>query len=155
LSHSPNSSGFLAAGQTFWSGTIADGQPFPLPVYFRYPRWSEHPTVKLARLLLNWNRFMEGKEYLDLVKPLVAPKVATKRITPGYAFVMGVEWQNFRQRLLTTEKPFKTMCLPENAIRFVKLAERHNRFVEDRPIKGVGWTEIWVGDSISQKSPLV
>jgi len=32
------------------------------------------------------------------------------------------------------------------------MAERQNRFVEDRQI-GCGWTEIWVGDSISHKSP--
>lgn len=71
-------------------------------------------------------------------------------ITPRMAFALGVEWERFRQRL-KSENPFKTYCLPPNAARLVKLAERHNRFVEDRPNACAGWTEIFVGDYIANK----
>jgi hypothetical protein len=40
--------------------------------------------------------------------------------------------------------------LPQNAIRLVKMAEHHRRFVEDRPNVFAGWTEIFVGDTIAE-----
>lgn len=93
----------------------------------------------------------ENNAEFELVEPFDTPKGSMRGITPEYAFALGVEWHIFRQRLLTGI-PFTTLCLPENAARFVKMAERHSRFVEDRQIGCVGWTEIWVGDSISYES---
>ena len=75
-----------------------------------------------------------------------------KGITPEYAFALGVEWQLFRQQL-QNGKPFKVLCLPENRNRFVAMAERHRRFVEDRPTACVDWNEIWVGDLTSCEPP--
>jgi hypothetical protein len=94
---------------------------------------------------------MDHKQKFETVEQYDTPKCSMNGITPEYAFAMGAEWQVYRQKL-QTGKPFTTLCLPENSARFVKMAERQNRFVEDRQI-GCGWTEIWVGDSISHKSP--
>jgi len=94
---------------------------------------------------------MKNKGKFELVEPFDTPKGSMKGITPEFAFALGVEWHAFRQKLLTG-KPFTTFCLPENSTRFVKMAERHSRFVEDRQTGCVGWTEIWVGDSISSES---
>lgn len=69
-------------------------------------------------------------------------------LDPRQAFLLGVEWQLFRERLCSVEESFTVYCLPENANRLVKMAERHNRFVEDRPNAKPGWTQIYVGDSI-------
>jgi hypothetical protein len=63
------------------------------------------------------------------------------------AFTLGVEWQMFRQKL-HSGKPFTTFCLPANTNRLVKMAERHKRFVEDRPNVPPGWCQIHVGDCI-------
>jgi hypothetical protein len=68
-------------------------------------------------------------------------------LAPAYVFAMGVEWAMFRQKL-NIETPFTVFCLPENAARFVRMAERKNRFVEDRQTGCDGWTEIWVGDYV-------
>jgi len=68
--------------------------------------------------------------------------------SPELAFMLGVEWQMFRQRLKSGQ-PFTTLCLPQNAARLVKLAEQQRRFVEDRPNVFAGWTEIFVGDTIA------
>ena len=69
-------------------------------------------------------------------------------LDPRQAFLLGVEWQLFRERLSATDDSFTVYCLPENANRLVKMAERHRRFVEDRPNAKPGWTQIYVGDLI-------
>jgi hypothetical protein len=80
-----------------------------------------------------------------LIEPFDIDDGSLKGITPEYAFALGVEWQIIRQRLLSGT-PFTTFCLPENAARIVKMAERHKRFVEDRPKVAPGWTQVYVGD---------
>ncbi len=90
---------------------------------------------------------MDENSY-KLVEPFEIDDGSLRSVTPQYAFALGVEWLIFRQKLLTGE-PFKMLCLPENSVRFVNMAERHSRFVEDRQTGCVGWTEIWVGDAIS------
>ena len=69
-------------------------------------------------------------------------------LDPRQAFLLGVEWQLFREKLSSIEESFTVYCLPENANRLVKMAERHHRFVEDRPNAKPGWTQIYVGDPI-------
>lgn len=81
----------------------------------------------------------------ELIEPFDIDDGSLREVTAEYAFTLGVEWQIFRQRL-DSGKPFTTFCLPENANRLVKMAERHNRFVEDRPNVAPGWTQIFVGD---------
>jgi hypothetical protein len=88
---------------------------------------------------------MKNDEF-ELIEPFDLDDGSLEEVTPKYAFALGVEWSLFRQKLLTG-KPFTVLCLPENRSRFVDMAERHNRFVEDRQTGCVGWTEIWVGDS--------
>jgi hypothetical protein len=87
-----------------------------------------------------------------LVEPFDIDDGSLKGLTPEYAFALGVEWQLFRHQLLEG-KPFKILCLPQNKNRFVKMAERHRRFVEDRQTACVDWSEIWVGDLISSVPP--
>lgn len=70
-------------------------------------------------------------------------------INPRTAFALGVEWEMFRKKL-ASQKPFTTLCLSENACRFVKMAEKNGRFVEERQTY-FGWTEIWVGDIMRRK----
>lgn len=93
---------------------------------------------------------MKSNQNFSLLEPFDTNDGSLKDISAKLAFAMGVEWQLFRQRL-KLEKPFKTYCLPQNAARLVKMAERHNRFVEDRPHVCAGWTEIFVGDYIATK----
>jgi hypothetical protein len=83
----------------------------------------------------------------DLIEPFDTDDGSLKDVTAQEAFALGVEWLMFR-RWLMSGKPFKTLCLSNNAARLVKLAERNNRFVEDRQTGCVGWTEIWVGDYV-------
>jgi len=87
----------------------------------------------------------ENKSEFGLVEPFDIDDGSLNTMTPEYAFALGVEWQLFRQRL-DSGKSFATFCMVENATRFVKMAERHKRFVEDRPNAAPGWTQIWVGD---------
>ena len=89
---------------------------------------------------------IENKGKFDLVEPFDTDDGSLKGLLPEYTFALGVEWEIIRRRLLDSEKPFTTFCLPENATRLVKMAERHKRFVEDRPNIAPGWSQIYVGD---------
>lgn len=93
-------------------------------------------------------------EYVSklMLEPFDVEDGSLKNVTPEYAFALGVEWHLFRQQLLES-RPFRVLCLPENRSRFVKLAERHRRFVEDRPTGSADWVEIWVGDVIAPEPP--
>jgi hypothetical protein len=91
---------------------------------------------------------LNEKENSELVEPFDMDDVSLNGISPQFAFILGVEWQVFRQRLKSGQ-PFTTLCLPQNANRLVKMAEHHRRFVEDRPNVFAGWTEIFVGDYIA------
>jgi len=91
---------------------------------------------------------MKNKEPFELVASFEVGDDSLAGLSPGYVFSLGVEWEIFRQRL-SSGSPFVTLCLPENRTRFVNLAERPRRFVEDRPPTGTGWVEIWVGDRLS------
>jgi hypothetical protein len=84
----------------------------------------------------------------ELVEPFNADGSSLSEVSPEVAFALGVEWQMFRQRLKTGH-PFQILCLAINANRLVKMAERHHRFVEDRPTPWAGWSEIWVGDYVA------
>jgi hypothetical protein len=88
----------------------------------------------------------------QLVEPFEIDDGSLRGLLPEYVFALGVEWAMFRHRL-ACGVPFTTLCLPENRTRFVRMAERHSRFVEDRQTGCVGWTEIWVGDVISSEPP--
>ena len=89
---------------------------------------------------------MENSGKFSLVEPFDVDDGSVEDLSGEYTFALGVEWQLFRQKLLNSERPFTTFCLPENAARLVKMAERHKRFVEDRPNVAQGWTQIYVGD---------
>jgi hypothetical protein len=91
---------------------------------------------------------MEEKQTFRLVEPFYIDNGLLKNVTPEYAFALGVEWAMFRAKL-STGRPFVTLCLPENRARFVRMAERNRRFVEDRQVTSGEWTEIWVGDPIA------
>ncbi len=83
----------------------------------------------------------------DLVEPFDIDDGSLEGITQKEAFTLGVEWLMFR-RHLQSGQPFKVLCLANNASRLVKMAERHNRFVEDRGTGYEGWSEVWVGDYV-------
>jgi hypothetical protein len=87
----------------------------------------------------------EGKSGLN--EPFDIDDGSLEGLSLEQAFILGVEWQLFRQRL-SSGKPFTTFCLPSNCQRLVKMAERKRRFVEDRPNVAPGWSEIYVGDCI-------
>jgi hypothetical protein len=87
----------------------------------------------------------ESENHFDTIDSFEADLGSLNGITAECAFAMGVEWQMFREQL-KSGKPFTVLCLPANATRLVKMAERHRRFVEDRPNVFAGWTEIFVGD---------
>jgi hypothetical protein len=91
--------------------------------------------------------FMQEKGNYELVEPFDMDDAMLQDISPQLAFILGVEYQIFREKL-KSGRPFTTLCLPQNAARLVKMAEHHERFVEDRPRVFAGWTEIFVGDTI-------
>lgn len=70
-------------------------------------------------------------------------------LTPQQIFAMGVEWEMFRQ-MLKVGNNFSIICMTENVSRLVRLVEKYNRFVEDRPTLYPQWREIWVGDTIKK-----
>jgi hypothetical protein len=86
-------------------------------------------------------------ENYELIEPFDIDDGSLEGISPKEAFALGVEWLMFRRRLQSGQ-PFKIWCLSNNAARLVKLAERHNRFVEDRQTGCDGWSEVWVGDYV-------
>ena len=88
----------------------------------------------------------------QLVEPFETDDASLRGLRPEYIFALGVEWAMFRHQL-AEGVPFTTLCLPENRTRFVRMAERHNRFVEDRQTGCAGWTSIWVGDLIASEPP--
>jgi hypothetical protein len=94
---------------------------------------------------------MKDDEQSELVEPFETDNDSLTRLSPQYLFAMGAEWEIFRRRL-AQGTPFKTLCLAHNRTRFVQMAERSKRFVEDRQTACDGWVEIWVGDLISPKS---
>lgn len=89
---------------------------------------------------------MDSEDKYTLVEPFETDDGSMAEVTPEYAFALGVEWAMFRQKLLNEKGPFRTLCLPQNRQRFVRMAERHKRFVEDRQTPCASWFEIWVGD---------
>ena len=107
------------------------------------PISGNHFFTGLAWFLLCLAGMNEGD--FELVEPFDTDGTSLNQVNPETAFALGVEWQMFRQRL-KSGRPFQTLCLSINTNRLVKLAERHRRFVEDRPTPWVGWSEIWVGD---------
>lgn len=69
-------------------------------------------------------------------------------------FCLGVEWEMFRQKLLSTDDGFSEMIHRDNAARLSAMCERHDRFVEVQPcpiVEGFaddhfdGWRTIVVG----------
>ena len=86
-----------------------------------------------------------------LIEPFETDDGSLESISADYAFTLGVQWAMFRHQLLADQKPFRSLCLPENQERLVRMAERHNRFVEARQTGCDGWVEIWVGDPISSE----
>jgi hypothetical protein len=94
---------------------------------------------------------MKNDSQFELIEPFEADDGSLRGLRPAYVFALGVEWAMFLQKL-GAGTPFTTLCLPENRTRFVRMAERHNRFVEDRQTNCTGWIQIWVGDVISSES---
>jgi len=90
---------------------------------------------------------MRGDQEFGLVEPFEIDDGSLRGLLPEYIFALGVEWAMFRQQL-AKGVPFTTMCLPENRTRFVRMAERNRRFVEDRQTACPGWFEVWVGDQL-------
>jgi len=90
---------------------------------------------------------MKEQRNYDLVEPFDMDDATLVDISPQLAFVLGVEFQVFREKL-KSGRPFTTLWLPQNTARLVKMAEHHERFFEDRPNIFAGWTEIFVGDTI-------
>jgi hypothetical protein len=88
---------------------------------------------------------MNADENFQLVEPFEIDNGSLAGLSPEYIFTMGVEWAMFRQKL-SEGTPFTVLCLPENSERLIRMAERKNRFVEDRQTGCAGWTEVWVGD---------
>ena len=65
-------------------------------------------------------------------------------LSPEKCFVLGAEWQAFLQKL-KQNSPFVEMIHDENVGRLVRLAERHQRFVEHSFAETPGFTKIVVG----------
>jgi hypothetical protein len=95
---------------------------------------------------------MSNDAQFSLIEPFDVDDDSLNGLSPNYIFSLGVEWEMFRQKL-ATGKSFSVLCLPQNRDRFVKMAERHRRFVEDRQTACVDWLEVWVGDPISFAPP--
>ena len=96
-------------------------------------------TVNLVR----FRPMQDGNTTWGLLEPFETDDGSLADVSAVEAFALGVEWQQFRQRL-RAGKPFTTLVLANNADRLTKLAERSQRFVESRPARD-GWAELTVG----------
>jgi hypothetical protein len=75
-------------------------------------------------------------------------------LSPQACFILGAEWEAFASRL-ATGKPFTAVINAENTTRLVAMAERHSRFVEERPNHAPGWATVWVGGTLgANKRPI-
>ena len=70
-------------------------------------------TAKLCEI-----KFMEYKQESGFIEPFDIGDGSLNKVSAGYAFALGAEWQLFRQRL-DSGKKFTTFCMPENTARFV------------------------------------
>jgi hypothetical protein len=89
---------------------------------------------------------MKEDEQPDLIEHFETDDESMAGLSPQYLFAMGAEWEKYRRKL-AQGMPFKMLCLAHNRDRFVQMAERSRRFVEDRQT-AFGWVEVWVGDVI-------
>ena len=97
---------------------------------------------------------MSESENWHLVEPADVDHGELDGLSPQTCFILGAEWEAFSQRL-TSGNPFKAIIHAENTKRLVAMAERHNRFVEDRPNHAPGWAVIWVGGELgTNKRPI-
>lgn len=83
----------------------------------------------------------------SLVEPFDIDNQELNGLSLQECFTIGVEWQMFRQRLLSTDQPFTELIHNINSARLTSMVERHGRFVECSPC-AVGWDIIFVGDKI-------
>lgn len=87
---------------------------------------------------------MANESEFNLAEPFEIEEGSLDGLAPKYIFALGAEWQMFRRKL-DAGKPFTTWCLQDNRERFVRMAEKKGRFVEDRQTGYAAWAEIWVG----------
>jgi hypothetical protein len=78
-----------------------------------------------------------------LVEPFDVDDGSLASVSPAECFALGVEWQTFRQRLATGAR-FTELCLANNAVRLVAMAERQGRYVEHHQACE-GWASVTVG----------
>lgn len=62
-----------------------------------------------------------------LVEPFDIDHGELDGLTPQMGFVLGVEWQQFRQALLTNPEPFLQAVHTANEARLLSLCQRHGR----------------------------
>ena len=74
-------------------------------------------------------------------------------LTNVHTFVLGVEWEQFKQKLLSGEAYFECMVHAENTGRLQNLTARYGRrFVAERQITDDGdweWTRVVIGEPVS------
>lgn len=92
---------------------------------------------------------MPKKTQYALVDPFEIDNGELNGAPAELAFALGVEWAMFRRQVDESTSPFTILCLSQNAGRFVRMAERKGRFVEERRTDPAGWTQLWVGDFIA------
>lgn len=80
----------------------------------------------------------------ELVEPFDIDDGELDGISPQEAFVLGVEWMRWRQRVVDG-KPYTDVCLANNAVRIQGLLERNGWQCEAQPGLAPGWAKIWVG----------
>ena len=65
-------------------------------------------------------------------------------ISPEEAFVMGVQFMDFRNLLLKTDYEFTMMVVPQNVNRILKMCWNNKRHASQSPSTVEGWVEIRV-----------
>jgi hypothetical protein len=89
---------------------------------------------------------MSERSY-QLIEPFDVDNGELDHLSHASCFVLGVEWAEFRRRLLTGNG-FVTLCHEGNAVRLSDMALRHNRFAEWSNFSP-GWAKIIVGGNRS------
>ncbi len=65
-------------------------------------------------------------------------------------FILGVEWQMFRQKLLQRPEAFAEFVLDEAAVWIVELTERFDRAIVTSSSDWPGWTYVKVGPASAE-----
>ena len=86
-----------------------------------------------------------GSQEFQLVERFHIDNGELYNIAPERVFVLGVQFQMFREELLSNHEEFGTYIYTENVDRIMKMCWNHKRVVTNELVEANGWTKLLVG----------